>query len=461
VSAARPTPPPDTIVAIATPPGRGGIGIVRVSGNAASVASIARGVAGIALTPREAAFVTFRGERGEPIDQGLALAFAAPASYTGEAVVEFHGHGSPAALRLVVARCLALGARIAEPGEFTKRAFLNGKLDLAQAEAVADLIDAASATAARAAARSLAGAFSREVQGIVDAVIELRTVTEASLDFPDEDLEFVRASDAAHKLARVRSDAARLLARAATGARLATGLVVVLVGQPNVGKSSLMNRLARDDVAIVTDVPGTTRDLVERAVEIGGIPLTAIDTAGLRDSDDTVERIGIERAWAAVERADLALVLVDARESGDGVTGADRAILARLPAALPRIVVHNKTDLAGRAGGTELRGGVAHVWLSALDGRGVGALEREVLAIAGVESAGEDAFVARARHLAALRAAGAHLAAAAAHLAAPSPPLELYAEELREAQNALASITGAFGADDLLGVIFSRFCIGK
>ena len=453
--------PPATIVAIATPPGRGGIGVVRVSGAAATVDAIARNVSGAALAPRQAIFVTFRGERGEPIDQGLALAFPAPSSYTGETVVEFHGHGSPAALRLIVARCLALGARLAEPGEFTKRAFLNGKLDLAQAEAVADLIDAASATAARAAARSLAGAFSREVHAIVDAVTELRMFTEASLDFPDEDVELVRASDALQRLARIRSDVERLLARAATGARLATGLVVVLIGRPNVGKSSLMNRLARDDVAIVTDVPGTTRDTVERAVEIGGIPLTVVDTAGLRDTGDTVERLGIERTWAAVERADLALVLVDARESGDGITEGDRAICERLPAGLPRIVVHNKTDLAGRAPGIERRGDVAHVWLSALDGAGLEGLEREVLAIAGVESAGEDAFIARERHLEALRGAAAHLAGAAAHLNATPPPLELYAEELREAQNSLASITGAFGADDLLGVIFSRFCIGK
>ncbi|HEY8242062.1 MAG TPA: tRNA uridine-5-carboxymethylaminomethyl(34) synthesis GTPase MnmE, partial [Casimicrobiaceae bacterium] len=398
---------------------------------------------------------------GEPIDQGLAIAFPAPASYTGETVVELHGHGSPAAMRLLLARCLALGARLAEPGEFTKRAFLNGKLDLAQAESVADLIDAASATAARAAARSLAGAFSREVHAIVAAVTELRMVTEASLDFPEEDVEFVRASDAARKLARVRDDVTRLVARAATGARLAAGLVVVLVGRPNVGKSSLMNRLARDDVAIVTDVPGTTRDTVERAVEIGGIPLTVIDTAGLRDAGDTVEKLGIERTWAAVERADLALVLVDARESGDGITPDDRAIVARLPSRLPRIVVHNKADLARRAPAAEPRGEGMHVWLSALDGAGVDLLEREVLAIAGVEGAAEDAFIARERHLDALRRAAAHLAAAAAHLDVDAPPLELYAEELREAQNALASITGEFTADDLLGAIFSRFCIGK
>ncbi len=453
-----------TIAAIATPPGRGGIGVVRVSGPGEQVAAIVDGVAGRVLAPRIATHATFRDARGDPIDRGLAILFPAPASYTGETVAEFHGHGSPVAMRLLLARCVELGARLAEPGEFTKRAFLNGKLDLAQAESVADLIDAASATAARAAARSLAGEFSREVRAIVDAVTELRMVGEATLDFPDEDIEFVRASDAAGRLARVRSDLDALLGRAATGARLASGLVVVLVGRPNVGKSSLMNRLAREDVAIVTAIPGTTRDTVERSIEIGGIPLTIVDTAGLRDTVDAVERIGIERAWSAVERADVALVLVDARESGDGLHDEDRAILARLPPALPRIVVHNKCDLAARAPGAEPRAGGterAHVWLSALSGAGVDLLEQEVLAIAGVEGAHEDAFIARERHVVALKDAAAHLRDAAAHLAGDRPPLELYAEELREAQDTLSSITGEFTADDLLGVIFSRFCIGK
>lgn len=450
---------PETIAAIATPRGRGGIGIVRVSGP--RVDAIVAGVLGARPTPRTATFAIFRGARGEPLDEGLALLFPAPASYTGETVLELQGHGSPAAQKLVLARCLELGARLAVPGEFTRRAFMNGKLDLAQAESVADLIEASTAAAARAAARSLTGEFSREVRALVDAVTELRMLTEATLDFPEEDIEFVRAADAEGRLARLRDRLDGILARAATGARLNEGLTVVLVGRPNVGKSSLLNRLVREEAAIVTPIPGTTRDTVERQVEVGGIPLTVVDTAGLRPTEDAVEKIGIERTWAAVERADLALVLVDARDAEDALDREDAAILERLPAGLPRLVVHNKADLAATTPRTASRNGRTHLWLSALTGAGIELLEREVLAVAGVASAGEDTFIARARHVEALGDAGKHLAAAARHIGAPSPPLELFAEELREAQDALATITGEFTADDLLGVIFSRFCIGK
>jgi tRNA modification GTPase len=452
-------PSSDTIAAIATPPGRGGVGIVRVSGPL--VPQIARGIAGRELVPRTAIVATFRDASQRPLDQGIALQFAAPASYTGEDVLELQGHGSPAALRLVLARCLELGARLAEPGEFTRRAFENGKLDLAQAESVADLIDAATTTAARAAARSLSGEFSREVNALVDALTELRMFVESTLDFPEEDIEFVEAADARGRAQALAGRLERLLGRAGAGMRLNAGLTVVLIGRPNVGKSSLLNRLVRDEAAIVTAIPGTTRDTIERSIEIGGIPLTVVDTAGLRETSDEVERIGIARTWSAVERADLALVLVDAREAGDALHDEDRALLARLPGALPRIVVHNKADLAGSAPRVEHRAGAAHVWLSALTGDGVDLLEREVMGAAGIDAGTEDVFIARARHVEALRDASAHLAGAVALIGEKRPPLELFAEELREAQQALSAITGEFTADDLLGVIFSRFCIGK
>jgi len=469
----RMTPSADTIAAIATPAGRGGVGVIRVSGGA--VPAIAEAIAGTALAPRVATVATFRGARGEVLDQGLALYFPAPRSYTGEHVLELHGHGGRAVLHLLLARCLELGARLAEPGEFTRRAFLNGKLDLAQAEGVADLIEAATATAARAAARSLSGAFSREIGALVDALIEQRMFTEATLDFPEEDIDFLRAADAQGKLATIRARLAQTLARAKQGALLREGLAVVLVGEPNVGKSSLLNQLAGGDVAIVTPIAGTTRDAVSREIEIHGIPLTIIDTAGLRPTDDPIETLGIERTWAAVATADLVLVLVDARATGERIDAGATAILAQLPQSLPRILVHNKIDLcgAGEAGRPrserrdECAAGDAHawprrhLWLSAKTGAGVDALRQEILTIAGAHEDMEGAFLARERHLIALREAETHLAAAAQHLAAAPAPLELFAEELREAQTALAAITGEFTADDLLGEIFSRFCIGK
>jgi tRNA modification GTPase len=460
--------PPETIAAIATPAGRGAVGVVRVSGP--GVRAVIAGVVGRSLAPRAATLATFRGARGEALDQGLALYFPAPRSYTGEDVLELHGHGGPAVLRLLLARCGELGARLARPGEFTQRAFLNGKLDLAQAEGVADLIEAATATAARAAARSLVGAFSREIETLVAALVDLRMVTEATLDFPDEDIDFLRAADARGRLRALAAQLDGVLARARQGALLRDGLAVVLVGRPNVGKSSLLNQLAGDAVAIVTPIPGTTRDALHSAIEIDGIPLTIVDTAGLRPTEDPIERLGIGRTRAAIERADVALVLVDAA-GGDAVTDADAAILAELPAALRRIVVHNKIDLAGLAPAAQTRalaprpGGAPvetrHVLLSAKTGAGIDLLRREILALAGAHEDMEDAFLARARHLDALREAAARLAAAAAHLDAPAPPLELFAEELRSAQTALAAITGEFTSEDLLGVIFSRFCLGK
>jgi len=445
----------DVIAAIATPAGRGGIGIVRVSGP--DLSRVIEGVVGRTPTPRVATATSFVGAHGEALDQGLALYFPAPASYTGETVLELHGHGGPAVLAQILRRCLDLGARLAEPGEFTKRAFLNGKIDLAQAEGVADLIDAATATAARAAARSLSGAFSSEVHAVVEGLTDLRAFTEAALDFPDEDIEFMHAGDAGGKLAGLRERLDSIAARSRQGSLLREGLDVVLIGQPNVGKSSLLNQLAGDDVAIVTPHAGTTRDAIRRTVEIHGIPLHVIDTAGLRDSDDPIERIGIERTWATLARADLALIVTDARAPEHA---ADDAIAARLPAALRRIVVRNKIDLAGIEPERKESGAASEVWLSAKTGAGVELLRETMLAAAGAHEDMEGTFLARERHLQAMRAATESLGAAARHLA-PPPALELFAEELRGAQQALSTITGEFGADDLLGVIFSRFCIGK
>ena len=446
----------ELIAAIATPAGRGGIGIIRVSGT--DVSRVVEGVVGRALTPRTATNANFVGAHGETLDQGLALYFPAPASYTGEAVLELHGHGGPAVLAQILRRCLDLGARLAEPGEFTKRAFLNGKIDLAQAEGVADLIDAATATAARAAARSLSGVFSTEIRAVVDGLTELRMFTEAALDFPEEDIEFIREADALGKLAGLRARLDSIASRSRQGSLLREGLDVVLIGQPNVGKSSLLNQLAGDDVAIVTPHPGTTRDAIRSSVEIRGIPLHIIDTAGLRESDDPIERIGIDRTWATLGRADLALIVTDARAPEHVL---DAAIVARLPETLRRIVVRNKIDLAKTEAARSDSGGTTEVWLSAKTGAGVELLREAMLAAAGAHEDMEGTFLARERHLHAMRAASERLQAAAQHLETSPPPLELFAEELRLAQQALAAITGDITADDLLGAIFSRFCIGK
>ncbi|MEO6750050.1 MAG: tRNA uridine-5-carboxymethylaminomethyl(34) synthesis GTPase MnmE [Casimicrobiaceae bacterium] len=449
----------DTIAAIATPAGRGAVGIVRVAG--ATLDGLIAAIVGKALVPRVATFAVFRDAMDEVIDQGLAIHFPAPHSFTGDDVLELHGHGGKAVLETLLTRCVEAGARLAMPGEFTQRAFLNGKIDLVQAEGVADLIDAATTSAARAAVRSLSGEFSREVAAVNDALIELAMLVEATLDFPEEDIDLLRAHDASSRVAAIRERLARLLARASAGARLRDGLAVALIGRPNVGKSSLLNRLAHEDAVIVTPVPGTTRDSVERDVSLAGIALTVVDTAGLRATDDVVEQMGIARTWQAVERADAVLVLVDARDEAGAPDADDAAILARLPAALPRLIVHNKADLVGGACGVWTHEGVVHLRLSALTGEGVDCLERELLAIAGAGGDTAHGFLARARHLAALREAALHLAAAAAQLALAAPPLELFAEELRVAHRALVSITGAFTSDDLLGVIFARFCIGK
>jgi len=445
---AKPLPPkPDLIAAIATAPGRGGGGGVRVSG--ADVAPLAIAVLGRVPEARHATFARFIDGCGGVIDEGIALYFAAPHSFTGEHVLELQGHGGPAVLDLILQRCVELGARLAEPGEFTRRAYLNGKLDLAQAEAVADLIDAASGEAARSAMRSLSGAFSARIAELVEALTRLRMLVEATLDFPEEEIDFLQQADAFGRLDRIDASLAAVRAQAKQGALLREGLTVVLIGQPNVGKSSLLNQLAGFEAAIVTEIAGTTRDTVREAIQIRGVPLHIVDTAGLRDTDDPVEQLGIARTWAAVEKADVALLLVDAAH---GLGEREAAILARLP-AVARLTIHNKIDVsaeAPRAAGDE-------IWLSAKTGAGVELLRGKLLEAAGWQSAGEGAFMARARHLDALARGAAHLAAARQ----AATQLELFAEELRLAQAALSDITGEFTADDLLGEIFSKFCIGK
>jgi tRNA modification GTPase len=443
----------DTIAAVATAPGRGGIGVVRLSG--AGLLDLAQALTGKRPAPRHATLAVFRDAMGEAIDQGIVLHFPAPQSFTGEDVLELQGHGGPVVMQELLARCLDLGARLAEPGEFTRRAFLNDKLDLAQAEAVADLIEASTAQAARSALRSLSGEFSRQVTALVDQLVECRMLVEATLDFPEEeDIDAVRDTDLVSRLERLRADLAQLRSRARQGSLLRSGLTVVLAGLPNVGKSSLLNRLAGEERAIVTEIPGTTRDALRETIHVAGIPLHIIDTAGLRDTEDAVEKIGIERSWQEIGRADVVLQIVDARA---GVTPADKAIAAQLPDGVERIVVENKCDLSHQEAARFEALGQIHLRLSARTGAGLHLLHDELLRVAGWQGHGEDVVMARERHLEALAEAAQGLDRALARLV----QLELCAEELRLAQDALARITGEFSADDLLGEIFSRFCIGK
>ncbi len=400
-------------------------------------------------------FATFLDAAGGALDEGIALYFPGPASFTGEDVLELQGHGGPVVMQMLLERCLELGARLAEPGEFTRRAFLNGKLDLAQAESVADLIEASTAAAARSALRSLSGRFSEEIHRIVDALIDLRMLVEATLDFPEEEVEFLERARAMPRLEEIRQQLEDVLDRARQGALLRSGLNVVLVGEPNVGKSSLLNQLTGEDRAIVTEVAGTTRDALRETVQIEGIPLHIIDTAGLRDTVDMVERIGIERTWREIERADVILRLVDV--SVEASVSATAAIDARLPQAVERIIIANKIDLVGLEAGRVEESGTVRLQVSAKSGAGMELLRAELLRIAGWQAHGEDVILARERHLHALRAAMAHIGIAADQ----SEALELFAEELRLAQDVLGEITGEFSPDDLLGVIFSRFCIGK
>ncbi len=463
----------EPIVAIASAPGRGAVGIVRVSGR--GLGGLIQALCGRALKAREATYLPFRDADGSAIDHGLAIHFPAPHSFTGEDVLELQAHGGPVVLQLVVQRCLQAaaspdaatgkpvlaGLRVAQPGEFSERAFLNDKIDLAQAEAIADLIDASTEAAARSASRSLAGDFSREVGELREALIHLRMLVEATLDFPEEEIDFLQKADAQGQLDGLQARLAQVLQRTRQGALLREGIRVVIAGQPNAGKSSLLNALAGAELAIVTPIAGTTRDVVQQTIQIEGVPLHVIDTAGLREGEgvDAVEQIGIERAWGQIEQADAVLFLHDlTRVANADYAAADediaRSLALRVPAAVPVIDIWNKADAANAAG----REGVV---LSAKTGDGLQALRQRLLHEAGWQQASEGLYIARERHVQALLRVREHLELAQLHLSAQAQSLDLLAEELRQAQNALGDITGEFSADDLLGVIFSSFCIGK
>lgn len=431
----------DTIAAVATPPGRGGIGVVRISG--ARVPQIAKRLIGSIPPTRAATLARFKDASGATIDEGIAVYFPAPRSYTGEDVLELQGHGGPVVMGLLLSACLDAGARLAEPGEFTRRAFLDGRLDLAQAEAVADLIDASSREAARSALRSLSGEFSAAIDALRAQLVELRALTEAQLDFPEEELDGIHREDAAKRLVSVQFALDEVLARSRQGSLLRSGINAVLAGLPNVGKSSLLNRLAGEERAIVTPIPGTTRDALRETIHIDGVAVVLVDTAGLREPADEVEKLGIARTRSELDRADVALIVHDAS------AGTHPRPLAT---GAHRIEVYNKVDL--RPGFSPPAGAVA---VSAKTGQGLADLRQAIVRAVGWSSTGESVFLARERHLRALGVAKEHLARAAAEKAR----WELFAEELRLAHDALSTITGAFSADDLLGEIFGRFCIGK
>ncbi len=467
----------DPIVAVATASGRGAVGIVRVSGSA--LGALVEALCGQPLEARRATYTSFRDASGTAIDRGLAIHFPAPRSYTGEDVLELQAHGGPVVLQLLVARCLEAAAevdartgrerlpdlRLARPGEFTERAFLNDKLDLAQAEAVADLIDAGTEAATRSASRSLTGAFSSEINALRDRLIALRMLVEATLDFPEEEVDFLEQADARGRLATIVLSVDAVLDRACQGVLLRDGISVVLAGQPNVGKSSLLNALAGAELAIVTPIAGTTRDKVSETIQIEGVPVHVIDTAGLRDSEDEVERIGVARSWIEIERADAVLFMHDLTRLGEpGYDAGEARIAARLPATLAAagrlLHVYNKADAAPAPPPLDAPA-TDRVLLSARTGSGIPALRARLLELAGWHAQPEGLFIARTRHVQALRRTREHLAQAVAQAMRADAALDLLAEELRLAHDALGEITGAFGADDLLGEIFARFCIGK
>ncbi|WP_047540388.1 tRNA uridine-5-carboxymethylaminomethyl(34) synthesis GTPase MnmE [Methylotenera versatilis] len=444
--------PNDTIAAIATASGAGGIGVVRVSGPLSQ--SIATRILGACPAPRHAAYLPFYDEYQQLIDRGIAIYYQNPHSYTGEDVLELQAHGGTALMQLLLARCIQLGARQAEPGEFTKRAYLNDKIDLAQAEAVADVINATTVEAARSAVRSLSGEFSNSINSVLTKLINLRMYVEACLDFPEEEIDFITQGKVAEKLATIILELKSVFAKAKQGSLLREGMHIVLVGQPNVGKSSLMNQLSGEEVAIVTPIAGTTRDAIKSSIQINGLPLHIIDTAGLRDTEDEVEKIGIARTYQALQNAQVALLLVDAAH---GIGDTEKIVLDRLPQGIGKIWVHNKIDATMESAKITEISGEIHIYLSAKTGDGVSILKQRLLSIAGYQQNAEGVFMARARHLNALAQVDNHLSAAAVQINAA----ELVAEELKLAQEALSGITGEFTPDDLLGEIFSKFCIGK
>ncbi|MES1932685.1 tRNA modification GTPase TrmE [Salinisphaera shabanensis T35B1] len=446
----------DTVAALASGAGRAGVAVVRISGS--RVPEIAAALIGGLPSPRQARVCAFVDADGVAIDRGVALYFAAPASFTGEHVLELQGHGSPVLVDMLLARLLELGVRLAEAGEFSRRAFLNDKLSLDQAEAIADTIDAGSSAAARAAMRSLEGVFSREVNALVEALIELRVYTEGAIDFPDEDdIDFLGDGEIERRLNAIRQRLETLRGQAAQGASLREGLRLVILGAPNVGKSSLLNRLARRDTAIVTDIAGTTRDVLHEQLSIDGLPLTLVDTAGLRETADPIEAEGVRRAKAEIEHADHVLLVVD---DTSGLGCDEQALLAEIGNRCPVTVVANKIDLSGAPAGLRRGQDYEHIGVSATTGAGFDALAAHLKQAAGMNEDATPAFVARRRHLDALSRADAALEIGHERLVVDAAG-ELLAEELRTAQNALGEITGAFTSDDLLGAIFSSFCIGK
>ena len=445
----------DTIAAVATPPGRGGVGIIRISGP--NVCEVAAAILGYCPPPREATYLPFCDSDKTTIDQGIALYFKAPFSFTGEDVLELQGHGGPVVLDLLLARVIELGARLAQPGEFSQRAFLNDKLDLAQAEAIADLIDSSTVEAARSALRSLQGEFSSHIQTLVESLTSLRIYVEAAIDFPEEEVDFLADTTIAEQLQTIIVHLKNILAQAQQGCLLREGMTVVIAGQPNAGKSSLLNRLAQRELAIVTDIAGTTRDTLRHELSIDGLPIHIIDTAGLRESSDTVEQIGIQRAWNEIQQADQVLLLVS---DISGITAEDQKIIDRLPANIAVTVIRNKIDLSNGIAGSSDGPLGKEISLSVKTGSGIEVLTQHLKESVGYQRVGEGRFMARRRHVDALQR-GLDLVMHGEQQLLLYRAGELLAEDLRQAQESLSEITGEFSSDDLLGRIFSSFCIGK